>query len=105
MGHWAHWEGWEDLILLSSSASLLGYANAKELQTCPGEGISISPWLPNPQGCPRDGFKLEGLMAAGWPWDVPSNRDREEGAGSGWAWLCPPTWSLRLHLEVTYLSL
>lgn len=95
-----------DHILLSSSASLLGYTNAKELQTCPGEGISLSPWLSNPQRCPRDRFKLKGLMAARWPWDVPSNGGQGEEAGSGWAWLCPPTClCLRLHLEVIYLSL
>lgn len=44
-------------------------------------------------------------MAAEWPWDVPSNGGQEEGAGSGWAWLYPPTsFSLRLHLEVTYVN-
>lgn len=69
--HWAHWEGLEEHLLLY--AGLLGYTNAKELQSCPGDGVAINPWLSNPQGCPRGRFKLEGLMAAGWPLDVPSN--------------------------------
>lgn len=59
-------------------------------EICAGEGISLFFWLPSPQICPRNFYKLERLVAAGSPWDVPPNGGQEDGAGSSWAWLCPP---------------
>lgn len=31
-----------------------GYPNTRDVQSCPGEGISLSLWLPSPQTCPGD---------------------------------------------------